>query len=320
MNTNNRLQNYIASRITVESGTALDRKHIYLLPNKNGLLFIISCALMLLLGVNYENNLVLLIGIFGLSVLITSLFLTYKNLHGLSITILEPTYEIFAEKAIPINIYIENNHNQVSKNLHFISNNGPDLFLTNVDPKHNTAFILSAHQRGYQTIPRLKLTSNYPLGLFTAFSYIKNDISILVLPKPICTDYTLTKNLLGYHHNSNMQSAVSSSSFVRGHDEISGLKPYRPGDSINLIAWKQLAKGRGLMLKDFSADLSMPQYLTVQSIKSSVREEQISMLTYACIDICNQGLCFGFEFEGNQLLPNSGNIHRQKILNILATS
>ena len=72
------------------------------------------------------------------------------------------------------------------------------------------------------------------------------------------------------------------------------------------------------MVKDFSADESMDMYLTENSIKSRELEEQISMLTYAVIDLTRRDIQFGFRFREINIQPGNGFEHQQYILRRLA--
>lgn len=302
-------------RWAISSGEALTRRRIYLLPNKSGIIFIITCMLMIGFGLNYENNLVLFIALFALSVLITSVYYSYENLRGLSISYRESPNNIYAGESIYIPLYLNNadsRHNV--RELHLMTGEGPDIFIENTPAGHNSQLTCSCPRRGYFEIPVIKIESLYPLGLIRGFSYCSFDEMVLVYPKPVSCEYMLQKEA---------GVPVSKIDGIRstnthGNDEISGLKKYTPGDSVNLIDWKQLALGRGLMVKDFSADDAMDMYLTENSIKSSELEEQISMLTYAVTDLTRRNIQFGFKFREIYISPGFGHEHQQRILKQLA--
>ncbi|WP_298508320.1 DUF58 domain-containing protein [uncultured Ruminobacter sp.] len=302
-------------RWAVRSGDALTRRHIYLLPNKSGIIFIVTCVVMIGFGLNYENNLVLFMALFALSVLITSVYYSYENMKGLSMSYMDPPNNIHAGDSIYIPLYMKNEkHDHVTREMHVMTGLGPDIFIENVKSGHHTQLTCPCPWRGYFEIPVIRMESTYPLGLIRGFSYCFFEEMILVYPKIISCEYMLQKET-GINSASRSEHRSSNS---RGRDEISGLKKYTPGDPINLIDWKQLALGRGLMVKDFSADDAMDMYLTEASIKSRELEEQISMLTYAVIDLSQRNIQFGFRFREIFISPDSGPEHRQRILRELA--
>ncbi len=308
-------------RMTLNNGDILDAKHIFILPNKNGYIFLSVLVVMIFFGLNYENNLILIVAFLAVSVLITSLFLTYHNLLGVSVKVQDPQYDIFAGNAITLPVYINSNKHRPIRNLLITTAHGPALFVNDIPGNTQSSISLPPLKRGFRKVKRLSVSTNYPLGLFQAFSYIEPHLSILVLPQPETCEYLLQKtpqssNLM--HENTNNTQRLISS-IAKGNDEICGLKPYRMGEPINLIDWRQSAKGRGIMIKDFSADQNMSFYLTKDSIKSLDLEEQISMLTYAVIDLTMRNIQFGFDFNGLTYKPDCSRDHRQRILISLAT-
>lgn len=302
-------------RWAVSSGDVLTRRRIYLLPNKSGIIFLVTCIVMMGFGLNYENNLVLFLAIFALSVLITSLYYSYENMRGLSITYREPQNNIHAGESIYIPLYVRNaDDNHVTREMHILTGMGPDIFIDSAVSGQTTQLTCSCPWRGYFDIPVIRIESTYPLGLIRAFSYCTFSDMILIYPKIISCEYMLQKET----GTAAVKTESHRSTNTRGNDEISGLKKYTPGDPINLIAWKQLALGRGLMVKDFSADDAMDMFLNENSIKSRDTEEQISMLTYAVLDLSRRNIRFGFRFREIFISPDSGPEHRQRILRELA--
>ncbi len=312
-------KSWFRDKITVKNGQPLDIKHIFLLPNKSGVIYIFVCIGMLIFGVNYENNLVLLVGLFGLSALVSSIFITYRNLHGLTIRILEQNAEFYADDAIALPIHLQHKSGHRTANLCLNTTHGPALFIVDVANIDTNAIILSPMTRGYHEVPLIYISADFPLGLFKAFSYLQPNITILVYPRPMSCEYLLTKQTKCNHSVDVTDDQHYTSSLARGYDEISGLKPYQMGDSLHLIDWRQVAKKRGLLVKDFSADQNVAVFLTTNSIRAKEYEEQIRQLTYAVIDLTLRDMRFGFEFNNFYAKVDSGKDHKQKILTYLAT-
>lgn len=310
----------LRERWAVKNSAALDRGHVYLLPGRNGAAFILTALLMGAFGLNYENNLVLFTAVFLLCALTTSIFLSYLNLRGLSVGAAEPPGNIYATGIIGIPLFLnpgERTERVRELRISRARPEGPatpDLIIPELAGARAAQLSCRCDRRGWFEIPMLRISSAYPLGLFRAFSYCVPDRRVLVYPKPVCCEYLLQKDAA----RTEDPAAPVLPSNSRGTDEIAGIRAYRPGDPLNLIDWKQLASGRGLMVKDFSAEDSMDLFLTEQSVRSADREERIGMLAYAAIDLTARGIRFGFKFENAAIPPGGGPEHRQRILRELA--
>lgn len=309
----------LKSRITVANGSKLDHKHIFILPNKNGLIFIVAIIVMLFFGLNYENNLILAVCFFLGNSLAISIFYSYFNIRGISVKISTPEYDIFADSIISIPIFISQHNDKEVYALEIQAKNGSSQLIDKITNLTNSSINTSPKKRGYFALPRVKVSSSYPLGLFTAFSYIEPNIKILVLPKPISCEYFLDKIPTKGNFANQENKITITNNINHDNDEINGLKPYKMGDSIKLIDWKQYAKGRGLMVKNFSFEQNASMFLTKNSIRSQQFEEQISMLTYATIDLSTRNIPFGVNFHEIIISPELGKKHRKAILQALAT-
>ena len=100
-------------------------------------------------------------------------------------------------------------------------------------------------------------------------------------------------------------------------DELAGLRPYRQGEPLSLVAWKQLALQRGLMAKDFTATVDDNEYLDIDQIAGSL-EEKLSVMTYACMQLTSANMVFGLKLGSDILPPSQGAEHCTKVLEKLA--
>ncbi|MGN1394439.1 MAG: DUF58 domain-containing protein [Succinivibrionaceae bacterium] len=279
-----------------------------------------ACLLMIIFGLNYENNLVLGVSLFFFSVFIVSQVISYKNIRGISIKVLDNKTSIFAGTSINIPIFLHKNIQQTSYTITVNSKDTLPVFIDTIQNNCTTSLTINNIERGYYNLSTIKVYSTYPLGLIEYSAYIESEHNHIVFPKPIPNEYTLVKiSMDNCFNNNDLNQQSSSHNFSIGvNDEISGLKQYREGDPINLIDWRQLALKRGLMVKEFTTDQSMNLYLTEQSIKSLEIEEQISMLTYAILDLEKRNAKFGFKFKSINFSPSSGKNYTTKLLTELA--
>ena len=76
---------WLQRRIPVLDEVRLHRHNIFILPSRFGLSFGLLNILLFVLGVNYQNNLVILLSSFCFSLFMTTMLLCYQNMAGILI-------------------------------------------------------------------------------------------------------------------------------------------------------------------------------------------------------------------------------------------
>ncbi len=293
-------------------------RNIYIYPSKAGWLFLMASAVMWIFGINYDNNLVLLVAMFGVSCMISSVFYSYANIRGLSFFPIVNDREIWAGEGVPISLRIsKDNSMRIVHGIRISAAILEDGIPQDYQINSIATILCRDNGRGVFTFPRFKIYSDFPLGLIRSSFYVESKASVLVYPRPISCEFLPQKDLREIYNTKDTETETKYS--VRsGMDEISGLKKYRAGDPVNLVDWKQLARGRGLMVREFSSDKSTSVCLTKESIKSTNYEEQISMLAYAAKELSQRGVRFGISFYGCDISPMIGEEHCKSLLKELA--
>jgi uncharacterized protein (DUF58 family) len=103
-----------------------------------------------------------------------------------------------------------------------------------------------------------------------------------------------------------------------GNDEFIGLRNYRPGDSLKHVAWKYLAKGKGLLSKEYDNQQISMQWLDWFSLQGMSVEERLSHLTGWILQAEQQGRAYGLKLPQLEIKPNVGDAHRDDCLKHLA--
>ncbi|VAW43703.1 hypothetical protein MNBD_GAMMA02-103, partial [hydrothermal vent metagenome] len=162
-------------------------RRIYVLPSKAGLFFSVIWFLMMLAGLNFNNNmsLMLVFLLFGLAQV--ALHKTFFNLRNLRLeqTNAEP---VFLGDDINLHLLIAADHdkwqirseNQLSNDVCNITQGLSEIKL-----------LMPSQHRGMQAVDRIKLFTRFPLGLFTVWVYCLPKDAVLIYPKPEspCTDF-----------------------------------------------------------------------------------------------------------------------------------
>src|SRR4029079_3450567 len=128
-----------------------------------------------------------------------------------------------------------------------------------------------AVRRGPMACGRLEIFTRYPVGFFHAWSYVDFGLTVLVYPRPD-------------PHAGNPPSQSRSDSEegipVPGDEEFNMLRAYRAGDTPKQIAWKALAREKGLLTKEFSAMASSELWLDWEEARGVDTEARLSVLAH----------------------------------------
>lgn len=334
---------WLNKRIPEATQHHLNHHNIFIFPAKFGLLFLSLCLLLFLLGTNYQNNLMLLLCYFLLAIFLVNLLASYINFARIDLKI-GKCPEVFVGDNLHIPLWLNANNNSASPAsglLHFKfqsirpqsrkKRKKPKLHLqpstlVDVDSFSNPINLsLKCQQRGKLALSRVTVESFYPLGLYRCWTHLAFTHHITVFPKPLPCDIQLHVS----EHNSAKKSGEIANE-QSGHDDFSHLKAYQVGEPLNHVAWKQLAKGRGMVSKQFSSvgnhigwlKLSAEyrnKTLTHLSMElTAALEQELGQLCYQIIELSRTQRTFGLDLGTQCIAPNSGAGHRLACLHALA--
>jgi uncharacterized protein (DUF58 family) len=339
------IQNYwdkwLNKRIPESAQHYLNHKNIFIFPAKFGLLFLSLCMLLFLLGTNYQNNLMLLLCYFLLAIFLINLLASYINFARLDLQIGKCS-EVFVGDNLHVPLWLNANKDGNSDTnglLHFKfktverkpkkkAKNQYEQSGTLVDANtFSNPINLSqkCQQRGKLALSRVTVESFYPLGLYRCWTHLAFTHEITVFPKPIPCEIQLHVS----EHNSTKKSGELSNEQT-GHDDFSHLKAYQIGEPLNHVAWKQLAKGRGMVSKQFSSvgnhigwlklstEYRNKSLSTLNIELKSALEKELGELCYQVIELSRTQRTFGLDLGTQCIAPNNGSGHRLACLHALA--
>jgi uncharacterized protein (DUF58 family) len=296
-------------RPQIASGTVtLNQRRIFILPTRRGLGFACILLLMLLGDINYNLSLgYVLTFLLGTTAAMTMLH-AFRNMAQLEIHAghNEPA---FAGDTAGFVFYLKNNSKLPRFQLklsqtkeHFTCFDLAALAQEKVE------LLLPAKQRGWLDSGRLTLSTEFPLGLFYAWSYLHFDTRCLIYPRPGPTSL-LPKN-----------SAQEGTGKLTGtgDEDFAGLRAYVAGDPLPRIAWKTLARGQDLQVKQFNAQQGSELWLDEILLSERALEQKLEQLTRWVLDAEAQGLRYGLRLSGVDILPQQGSAHLAECLRTLA--
>lgn len=280
-------------------------------PTAVGMLYFSCIVAMFLLGINYQNNFILMVCCILISVIPFALIETYKNLRGITFEAMD-TERFFAGQSVRFRLHVSTERVHHAISVEGINNEAIGEFCDKLDNGYEVGITYHPQERGYLYAQGFVITTVFPLGIFCAHSVIDFEQKTLIYPRQLTGLYHLTEIA------SDKSSKIShNSNTIKGMDELAGLRPYRPGEPISLIAWKQLAMQRGFLAKDFTATVDDSNYLDIDQIPGTL-EEKLSVMTYACIQLTALNMIFGLKLGTEMIEPAQGQEHCNLILERLA--
>ncbi|VAW61813.1 FIG002343: hypothetical protein [hydrothermal vent metagenome] len=294
-----------------EHQVEVNRHRLYILPTQHGLVFFAMLLLVLSGAVNYENSLAFMLTFLLGSLGLLGMVYTHQNINRLKVRIGQAE-SVFAGQRIlfPITVIQPGEHLRPSIKLESETGQSVSLHLMN-EKSISCKLPMIAHHRGYISPRRIKLFTEYPLGLFHAWSWLNLKARCLVYPAPDPHPCTL--------HSSAGQVPGKNSSQQYGVDEFAGIRTYQPGDMANHMAWKAIAKTGELQTKLFNNDSS--EEITISWSQTSETydiEKRLSILCRMIIDADAQSIKYALHVPGTDIAGASGLQHKHRCLKVLA--
>lgn len=305
-----RFRQWIASRISAKPKVTLNRRIIYILPTRNGLMFIFASGLVFVAAINYAVSLAFGLAFLMVSIFILAILYSFNNLNQLQLAGLSSPPVFCGEKAcFKIQLKRKSGRSHEALELNYLDGHTTFYDLLKNDLGVAEVFTEAA-QRGILKAPLLRITTYFPLGLCRAWSVVDLDQQCIVYPKPIAFSIA---DIQGGSANEEESNFV-----VAGSEDFYGLREYVPGDSLKQVAWKNVARGQGMQLKEFVDYVDSKTWLNWDMFHGFSSEEKLSRLCFCVLKLDRAGTPFGIKIPGLELAPNSGMEHKVKILRALA--
>lgn len=300
-------QRVLARRGPMTPPFELEYRHIFVLPTKFGWGFGIMLVFMALGGLNFNNNMALiLVFLLGTIAQLTTL-IAYRNLSGLRIDSVysEP---VFCGEDAHFRVFVSNGNDRQR----FAIQAGFSQPLDCQDFKLNAskAFNLqhATRTRGWLEMPSFRLETRFPLGLFKAWSWIFPRTRCLVYPAPASKPPPLPKTGPGQKGRATKGDG----------DEVHGLRKYQHGDSMQRVAWRASARHDEL----YSLEMETPRQeaceLDWDLLKGGDVETRLSILTAWVIAADHKQLAYSLKLPGKSITAGKGASHRSSCLESLA--
>tara|TARA_B100000446_G_scaffold93554_1_gene87700 strand:- start:1442 stop:2374 length:933 start_codon:yes stop_codon:yes gene_type:complete len=300
---------WLDRRIPLNEKVELSQRSIFILPSKIGFMFALLLILLMVTAINYQNSLIFALAFWLFSVALSAMIFSFRNLSGLVIKTSHPAFGFVGEHIeIPIRLKSNKRQHQGLEIAWLKEDLREVAIMANKEKEITIPFQLQ--KRGHLETPRLSLKSYYPFGLYKCWTWLSLKTPGVVFPKPIFSPF-----IAGEGEGNDTQSDISLSV---GNDEFMGFRNYQVGDSLKHVAWKYLAKGKGLLSKEYDSQQLSMQWLDWHSLQNMSLESRLSHLCGWVLQAEQEGRAYGLRLPTITIQPGQGDQHRTHCLTQLA--
>jgi len=292
-----------------KEAVTLGTRQIYILPTRHGLAFGILLVVLLLIAINYDNELVYMLTFLLASMAVITFLHTQRNLLGLQVTATgcDP---VFAGEPAVFHICVYNSAaDRIGLRVESPVAAGILFDVPTADTRC-IALPVPGRKRGWLECPPFELATNYPLGIAYAWSArLRLSARCLVYPAP-AQDFQRPAR--------GRDQGDGPATVAQDGDDFAGLRPYRGGDSLARINWKTLARGQGWHTKEFGTPAAEAFMISWDDFAPAEVEARLSLMTRALVDADESGAQYGLRLPDRYIAPGCGVAHRAHCLEALA--
>jgi len=303
------IRRWIKQRIPPVTSLALSHRNVFILPSTTGWLFSAVLVAMLLTAINYQNSLIYALTFWLASMGLAALWLTFRNLSGLHLQS-GKAIPCYAGDIIRLPVRLTApRHWSVALDMGFPGNTSQIISLAPGETSE-IQIPMTTKRRGRLPARRLRIQSRYPLGLFTCWSWVALEYSVIVYPAPEeapirpAADGDDPESTLPAQHGAALES--------------SGIRDYRAGDSLSRIAWKHSARTDDLRTLEYEGGEGAMCWLSWDQAGGANPEQRLSRLCAWVREANASGLRFGLTAPGIEIDPDNGDAHLTNCLRALA--
>lgn len=285
---------------------ALDRRRIYVLPTGFGLAFALLLFIMLLGALNYGNNPAVLLTCLLSATAGASLFFGFRSLSGLSLLQVRAS-ETHAGEPFSLQLRFAPGA-RTRPSLRVRRGEAQMAFALPANLHGDVALPTTATRRGWFRPGRVRVWTEYPLGLFQMWSWLHPDVSFLVYPAAESPAPALPSG----------DGRQGEQALAGASEEHAGLRDYRVSDAARLIAWKPSSRHDTLLVRDVERRSGEALTLDYFALRELDGEARICRLTAWVLAAEAEQRSYRLRIPGGTLHSGLGAPHRQACLRALA--
>ena len=280
---------------------------IYILPTIDGLKVIALNLILLILGLVYANNYILLFNFILFCLFLGSMFYTHFNLSGLTLKSAQfPPLYVNESGLLNLSFKSSNAQGHYFIRPYFKSSTIKLLEPNKTFPissKDNTVVNISiqAISRGHDNIKSIYIETLFPFNFFRCFTFFKIDQSCLIYPER--SDLRLHEEI-----------ELIEEGREEGDDFF--IREYQIGDSLKRVDWKKLAQTNRWYTRQFQTARPNPILLI---LNETPLEDTLKSICFTMHILHQQDVKYGLKL-GHKILisPDHSSRHLNNCLRELA--
>jgi uncharacterized protein (DUF58 family) len=311
-----RFRRWWEARLPRTDSQVLTQGNVYILPTRAGWLFGLTLVVLLLASINYQLNLGYVLTFLLAGSGVVSMHLTHGTLRGLTLH-LRPVAPAFAGAPAVLDVVMTSpSSERFGIGLRLLDAPVGTLAWTDVpgggQATAQVSFVPST--RGRHEVPTLSAETRFPLGLFRAWTVWRPAATLLVYPQlePTAPALPAAQPISG--------GPTQSRSADGG--EVEGVRAYRRGDPLKLVAWKKAAQaletGSELVSRDTSVSSRRELWLEWAACGTLPPEARLSRLAAWVLAADRADADYGLRLPGEDITPAEGAAQRSRCLEALA--
>jgi len=267
-----------------------------------------------IVAVNSGNNLLYLVVASLLAALALSGLLGHRNLRQVGLRLIAPD-EAWAGRPVSVRAELVNGRRRLPAFLLALGEQPgtPAGTVLEIPPGESAevSLILKFPARGVHPWPVHAVTSEFPFGLIRRGGHVRPPGLCLVYPSPLAVPWAIAEA-------AEREGLLASRQSVGVGGDYRGQRDYVPGDSISRVQWSSWLRLRRLQTKEFEAEGAPPAVYRFDAVPGPGTEQRLGQLAWLVRAGLRRGRSVGLVLPGQAIPPDTGAIHRRRLLTALA--
>lgn len=291
----------------------LTQRNVYIVPTRAGALFAFTLLLMLVAAINYQLNLGYVLTFLLAGAGLVSMHVTHGTLRGLTLQLRTPAPGFAGEPATVEVVLTSPSQARHGIGVAFDAPRA-ERHVAWVDvPAQGQAVARLAFvppRRGPHAVPVLRVETQFPFGLFRAWSLWRPQAQVLAWPAPEQPAAPLPAPT---------PRAGERPGARADRGEFDGVRAYQRGDTLRQVVWKKAARTGELVSRDARGPAGRELWLDwTATAGRGDAEARLSRLAAWVLAAERADLHHGLRLPGVELPPGQGDAHRRRALEALA--
>lgn len=310
-----RFRQWWQARLPLSDTITLTQRNVYILPTRPGLMLAATLLVLLVASINYQLNLGYLLTFLLAGSAVVGMHVCHATLRGLTMNLMPPPPQ-FAGASATLTVVLTSLRRspRYGIGLAVLDETHPDHWTWTDVPPQGSATVQVAfrpERRGLHHVPPLTAETRFPLGTFRVWTVWRPAAQVMVYPQPEPFPPPLPPG----------EPRAGGAAPSRGSDsgDFEGVRAYRRGDPLKLVVWKKAAKSDELVSRDSLQAQRYELWLDFALAGPPDVEHRLSRLAAWVLQADKLGLDYGLRLPHQQVRPASGEAHKRRCLEALAT-